>query len=165
MIRAFAILMFAAMIAQAEDGLYLADWAEAPKTSVEGSELVMRVPLHQLKTPKAKRATLFDSAGSSTGAYTIQVDLEESPKEGWMPVIVLGDAVIFQGVEVSRSGQFGATLSFGTNDPKQATDFLTRTAKIFRLSGKRVIDVLQQKAEPSGTLPAHAQTNSIPSAP
>ncbi len=151
-----------------KDALFVTDSQKTPRVSVKGSELVMRVSLRKIAVPKAKRAILFASAGSSTGAYTIQVDLHAVPEEGWMPVIVLGDAVLVNGVSVTRSEQMGATLSFGTDDSRKASDFLTRIAKVFGLSKEDIIDARSQKV--GQAVPAHGShsvrsgTNGTPSA-
>ena len=162
--RALIILMFSAMLVHAEDGLYVMDTRKKPRACIDGNELVMRAALRKIAAPKAKSVILLDSAASSAGAYTIQVDLEESPEEGWMPIIALGEAVLVEGVRVSHSERMGATLSFGTDSPQQATEFLARTAKIFGLGKQHVTDARTQKVKPESgankSRPSRSETNS-----
>ena len=145
MIHALSIFLLVGLLARAEDGLFAFDDIQKPRVSMDGHELVMRMGVKKLEVPKSKRVLLFDSEGSDAGRYTIQVDLTESPDEGWVPILVLGDSVFLE-VGVSRSER-GSTLSFGTDDPDLASELLRRMGKVFRLSHGQVLDVRQMRVE------------------
>jgi len=140
--------MLLAVVARAEDGLFEVDPSQPLKASIEGRELVTRVLIRKIQTPKAKTVILFDSEKASSGRYTVQVHLKSTPTEGWMPIILLGDSILIEGVGVSRSEPMGATLEFGTDDPNKALEFLNRTAKVFGLSKENVYDARTKRVEP-----------------
>jgi hypothetical protein len=142
----------------AADGLFNRPVLNSLKTTLEGEELIVRVPLVATETPKALGAFLYDSPKGSEAPITLYITLEKLPPKHWKPVLVLGDTTVLEPVLEDVGHGCYPSLSFGVRHAAKAMELLLAVARMFDqplglVRDLRLTDAQRaQKAEVSGTI-------------
>ena len=124
----------------AKDAIYSLKEKAPSEVKVDGTDLVVRMPLEEIAVPKAKRITLNEAKGSYEGDYIVQIDLAAATPENFRPIIVLGEHTLMERVLVGGSDEVGYTITLGSNDITIARDLLKRLQALFKLDAARVDD-------------------------
>lgn len=121
MIRCLLVpLAFFPLLAVGEES-YFFTYATKPRAAekrIEGEVFHMTMPIKKIEPPKASSIYTSHQGLGRGREYQIQVDLAETPAEGWLPLLKLGDDVIDQGIFLSLSeGEGESSFHVQNDDP------------------------------------------------
>jgi hypothetical protein len=157
----------------AADGLFLGESLEKASASIEGSEMVLRLPITQVVAPKARGILLFDSVPglrlisqdgglvlaeetpARSARHTIYVVLNDPPTAKGSPRLVLDGTVFWDVKSGERSGyRESHWMSFDVTSEQQPTVVLRRAGVIFGVPDEQLHDLrltaAQQTQKPEG---------------
>jgi len=140
-IALFLLIAVLTVSSPAADGLFKRPVLNSLKTTLEGKELVVRVPLVEVATPEAVGAFLFDSPRGSDASITLYIALAKPPPKDWKPVLVLGETTVLEPVLEHVPGGYEPSLSFDVRDQSKAMELLLTAGKVFELPLELVRDV------------------------
>lgn len=130
------------------DGVFNRPALNSLKTTLEGQNLVVRVPLVETTPPEALGAFIFDSPRGSKEPVTLYIALAKPPPQDWKPVLILGETTVLEPVLEHVVGGYEPSLSFGVRDPAKAMELLLTASKVFGLPLERVRDVRLPTGQP-----------------
>ena len=83
--------------------------------------------------------------------YQIQVNLDTSPEQGWLPMLKLGDEIIMEGISVARPSdpKFTSSFSLEGDDPKKIRLWCQLLGELLKVPENR-IEIELTKAEQDG---------------
>jgi hypothetical protein len=144
------ILMPAITCAQDSYFFEFDDESKLPVFSIQGDQLIASMKIHQVPAPKCKSISAFHAGNGPGREYKIQVNLNESPADGWSPKFKLGNDIFLDGIGVSKPMHEGflADFSIEGDDPKKIRAWVLALQEVLKLKNDQIsIDLTPMESD------------------